>query len=150
MTLIEISFRIMWRIGHFRVPKTLLFKRRLRAKPLLWKWGLFAWELKIIFISVVSHLASLWNRSWKQFGNGLYYAYLGGCYLICLCLIILAFADNTLLDLHNSLGHIQPHLIIIIIIRCGWVYYYLDLSLFYIKLLMTGPKENKITIFSVI
>ena len=29
-------------------------------------------------------------------------------------------------------------------------YYYLDLSLFYIKLLMTGPKENKMTIFSVI
>ena len=30
------------------------------------------------------------------------------------------------------------------------IYYYLDLSFFYIKLIMTGPKENKITIFSVI
>ena len=29
-------------------------------------------------------------------------------------------------------------------------YYYLDLSFFYIKLLITGPKENKMTIFSVI
>ena len=31
-------------IGHFRVPKTLTFKIRPSAKPLLWKWVLFAWE----------------------------------------------------------------------------------------------------------
>ena len=30
------------RIGHFRVPKNLTFKTRLSAKPLLWKWVLFA------------------------------------------------------------------------------------------------------------
>ena len=31
-------------IGHLRAPKTLIFKTRLSAKPLLWKWVLFAWE----------------------------------------------------------------------------------------------------------
>ena len=27
-----------------QVPKSLTFKTRLRAKPFLWKWGLFAWD----------------------------------------------------------------------------------------------------------
>ena len=35
-------------IGHFRFPKTLTFKIRLRAQPFLWKWVLFAWEWKMI------------------------------------------------------------------------------------------------------
>ena len=50
-----------WSIGHFRVPKNLTFKTRLSAKPLLWKWVLFASQLKITFISMASHLASLWK-----------------------------------------------------------------------------------------
>ena len=28
------------------------FSKRLSAKPFLWKWGLFAWQLKSILISM--------------------------------------------------------------------------------------------------
>ena len=35
-------------IGLFRVPRTLTFKTRLGAQPILWKWVLFAWEWKMI------------------------------------------------------------------------------------------------------
>ena len=47
-----------WSIGHFRVPKNLAFKTRLRAKPLLWKWVLFASQFKKTFISMASHFES--------------------------------------------------------------------------------------------
>ena len=57
-------------IGHFRVPN-LTFKTRLSAKPLLWKWVLFTSQLKIIFISMASHLASLWKWDFLELGNGL-------------------------------------------------------------------------------
>ena len=40
-----------YKIGHFRVPKSLTFKMRLGAQPFLWKWVLFAWEWKMISIS---------------------------------------------------------------------------------------------------
>ena len=46
------------RIGRFRVPKTLTFKMRLGAQPFLWKWVLFAWELKKVSISKVEHQPS--------------------------------------------------------------------------------------------
>ena len=35
--------RLTW-IGHFQVPKIRTFRARLSAKPLLWKWVLFAWN----------------------------------------------------------------------------------------------------------
>ena len=40
-----------YKIGHFRVPKSLTLKMRLGAQPFLWKWVLFAWEWKMISIS---------------------------------------------------------------------------------------------------
>ena len=59
------------KIAPLQVSKTLIIKTRLSAKPLLWKWVLFAWELKVVFISIASHLASLWNRGLGQLGNSL-------------------------------------------------------------------------------
>ena len=38
----KLFFKDLNQIGHFRVPKNLTFKRRLSAKPLLWKWEIFA------------------------------------------------------------------------------------------------------------
>ena len=49
-------------MGHFWVPKTLTFKMRPSAQPFLWKWVLFAWEWKLIFISKAEHLTSFWFR----------------------------------------------------------------------------------------
>ena len=46
----------------FPIPKTLYFEVRLGVKPLMWKWVKFTWELKIMFMLMVSLLASLWNR----------------------------------------------------------------------------------------
>ena len=46
----------VWSIGHFGVPKTLTFKMRPSAQPFLWKWVLFAWQWKIIFISKAEHV----------------------------------------------------------------------------------------------
>ena len=59
-------------IGHFRVPKTLSFKMRPRAQPLLWKCVLFAWEWKIISISKAEHLTSFWYRGLGELGSGLF------------------------------------------------------------------------------
>ena len=59
-------------ICHLRVPKNLTFKTRLSAKLLLWKWVLFASQSKIIFISMASHLASLWKWDFLELGNGLF------------------------------------------------------------------------------
>ena len=53
-------------IGIFWIPKTLTFKRRLRAKPFLLKCVLFEWDWKFIIMSMASHLASLWNRGMGQ------------------------------------------------------------------------------------
>ena len=60
------------RMGRFRIPKTLAFKRRLSAKSFLWKWVLFCMGIKIIIISMASHLASLSNRGLGQPENGLF------------------------------------------------------------------------------
>ena len=46
----------------FPVPKTLYFEVRLSVKPLVWKWVKFTWELKIMFMVMVLHLASPRNR----------------------------------------------------------------------------------------
>ena len=61
-----------WLTGYFRVPKTLPFKTRLSTKTFLWKCVLLAWEYKIPFISMASHLASLWNRGLGQLRKGLF------------------------------------------------------------------------------
>ena len=62
-------------IGHFRVLLCLCFKTSLSAKPFLWKWVLhpvsFSCKSKVIFIRMVSHLDSLWNRGTRELGNGL-------------------------------------------------------------------------------
>ena len=60
------------RIGYFQVPKTLIFKTGLSGKPFLWKRSFICTrKKKIIFISVASYLASLWNRGMRQLRNGL-------------------------------------------------------------------------------
>ena len=56
------------------------------CKQALCAWELFCMRIKIIFISMVLHLASLWNRGFRQLGNDLlknwsayiYISYLGG------------------------------------------------------------------------
>ena len=58
-------------IGHFRVPKNLTFKARLSAKPLIWKWFLIMMQIKLIFTTKVSHLASFWKWDFLELGNGL-------------------------------------------------------------------------------
>ena len=59
-------------IGHFRVPKNLTFKARLSAKPLIWKWFLIMMQIKLIFTTKVSHLASFWEWDFLELGNGLF------------------------------------------------------------------------------
>ena len=67
----ELQAKISSSTGHFRVPKALTFKMRPGALPFLWKWVLFAWEWKIIFISKAEHLTSFWYRGPGELGNGL-------------------------------------------------------------------------------
>ena len=61
--------------AHFRVLLCLFFKTSLSAKPFMWKWLLhavsFSWK-SVIFIRMVSHLDSLWNRGTRELGNGLF------------------------------------------------------------------------------
>ena len=59
-------------IGHFRVPKTLIFKMRLGAQSFLWKWVSFAREWKMISISKAEHLLSFGNRGPGKLGHGLF------------------------------------------------------------------------------
>ena len=52
-------------IGHFQVLLCLRFKTSLSAKPFIWKWALHAVSFScksVIFIRMVSHLDSFWNR----------------------------------------------------------------------------------------
>ena len=58
--------------GHFRVPKNLTFKARLSAKPLIWKWVLIMMQIKLIFTTKVSHLASFWEWDFLELGSGLF------------------------------------------------------------------------------
>ena len=67
----ELQAKISSSTGHFRVPKALTFKMRPGALPFLWKWVLFAWEWKIIFISKAEHLTSFWYRGPGELGNSL-------------------------------------------------------------------------------
>ena len=53
--------------------KSPTFKTRLSAKPLLWKWVLFASQSRIIFISMASHLASLWK--WDFWNSEMAYSW---------------------------------------------------------------------------
>ena len=55
-----------WKKKIMIVPKILPFKTMLSVKPFSLERVLFAWEWKLIFISMVSHLASLWNRGLGQ------------------------------------------------------------------------------------
>ena len=59
------------KIGHFRVPKNLPFKARLSVKPLIWKWFLIVMQIKLIFTTKVSHLASFWKWDFLELENGL-------------------------------------------------------------------------------
>ena len=65
------SEHVLHLIGHFRVPKTLTFKMRPSAQPVLWKWVLFTWEWKIISISKADHLTLFSYRGPRVIGNGL-------------------------------------------------------------------------------
>ena len=66
--------RDFWELGALNRPlassKTLIFKMRPSAQPFLWKWVLFAWEWKIIFISNAEHLTSFSFRGPGELGNG--------------------------------------------------------------------------------
>ena len=42
------------------------------AQSFLWKWVLFAWELKIISTSKAEHSTSFWYRGPGELGNGLF------------------------------------------------------------------------------
>ena len=69
------TFPLMsWTIGHFRVLLCLCVKTSLSAKPFIWKWILHAcsfifMQIKVIFVRMVSHLDSLWNRGTRELGN---------------------------------------------------------------------------------
>ena len=62
-------------IGHFRILPCLCFKTRLVRNLFVWKWVKhpvsFSCKSKVIFIRMVSHLDSLWNRGTRELGNGL-------------------------------------------------------------------------------
>ena len=47
------------------------FQMRLGAQPFLWKWVLFAWELKKVSIRKAEHQPLFWNRGPGELGNGL-------------------------------------------------------------------------------
>ena len=66
----SILFICLW-IGHFRVSKNLISQARLSAKPLTWKWVLIMMQIKLIFTTKVSHLASFWKWDFLELGNGL-------------------------------------------------------------------------------
>ena len=55
-----------YKIGHFRVPKSLTLKMRLGAQPFLWKWVIFAWESK------AEHLPLFWHRGPGELGTLLF------------------------------------------------------------------------------
>ena len=59
-------------IGLFRVPKNLTFKAKLSAKPLIWKWFLIMMQIKLIFTTKVSHLASFWKWDFMELRNGVF------------------------------------------------------------------------------
>ena len=59
-------YKTSFTIGHFRVPKTLSFRTRLREKTILVKITI------IIFVSMALHSASHWNRDLGQLWNGLF------------------------------------------------------------------------------
>ena len=54
----------------FPSSKNLTFKARLSAKPLTWKWFLIMMQIKLIFTTKVSHLASFWKWDFLELGNG--------------------------------------------------------------------------------
>ena len=47
-------------IGHFRITLNLFFKASLGAHPFIWKWDFIHLQIKLIFIWMVEHQASLW------------------------------------------------------------------------------------------
>ena len=58
--------QIKFRTGKFQYAisefqKNLTFKARLSAKPLMWKWSLIMMQIKLIFTTKVSHLASFYK-----------------------------------------------------------------------------------------
>ena len=53
-----------------------LFQTSPSVKLFIWKWDLHAFifmQMKVIFIRMVSHLDSLWNRGTKELRNGLFF-----------------------------------------------------------------------------
>ena len=57
------------------LPNNLAFKARLSAKPLICKWFLIMMQIKLIFTTKVSYLASFWKWDFLELGNGLYVCY---------------------------------------------------------------------------
>ena len=57
------------------LPKNLAFKARLSAKPLICKWFLIMMQIKLIFTTKVSYLASFWKWDFLELGNRLYVCY---------------------------------------------------------------------------
>ena len=62
----------VWRNRPFPSSENLTFKVRLSPKPLIWKWFLIMMQIKLIFTTKVSHLASFWKWDFLELGNGLF------------------------------------------------------------------------------
>ena len=58
--------QFMW-ISHFRVPKTLTFKTRPSAKPLWWKWVLFAYSYQWFGIKPRFEVEAMFTLLWIAF-----------------------------------------------------------------------------------
>ena len=58
-------------IGHFRISLDLFPKARLGAQPFMWKKDFIHLQIKLIFIWMVVHHASLWWRGLGELGNEL-------------------------------------------------------------------------------
>ena len=107
---ISISSRSNCWIGHFRVSKNLTFKARLSAKPLIWKWVLIMMQIKLIFTTKVSHLASFWKWDFLELGNGLFrVGHMFLCYrskfktqvTYFICILIFSFQTGAKMKNHN-------------------------------------------------
>ena len=61
----------MSQIGYLRFASSHFFKARLSVKPLIWKWFLIIMQIKRIYTTKVSHLASFWKWDFLEIGNGL-------------------------------------------------------------------------------
>ena len=61
------------KIGHFRISLNLFLKASLCNHPFIWKWDFIHMQIKLIFIWMVVHQASLWWRGLGELGKAVDY-----------------------------------------------------------------------------